>query len=83
MVWEEVKTTGSPPAGRCDHAMVAVGDRLFITAGSAGSDLWLNDMFVLSLGWFVCVCVCVCVYACMHVSVCVCVCVCVRVSVCV
>lgn len=30
--------------------MVAVGDRLFIAAGSAGSDLWLNDTYVLSLG---------------------------------
>lgn len=71
LVWEEVKTTGSPPMGRCDHAMVAVGDRLFIAAGSAGSDLWLNDTFVLSLsegggGCHVCILyICVCLYDCL------------------
>jgi hypothetical protein len=43
--WTQI--TGTGPSARCNHRMVAVGDRIFMVGGRAGETTLFNDVHVL------------------------------------
>ena len=50
MEWLCPDTKGQVPQARCDHGSAVVGRRVAVFGGSAGEDLWLNDLHFLDLG---------------------------------
>lgn len=43
-------TSGDSPKPRCDHGCCVADRKMFVFGGSAGDNLWLNDLSYLCLG---------------------------------
>ncbi len=44
--WQQLTTTGEPPAARSAHTAVVIGDSMFVFGGWNGN-LCMNDLYLL------------------------------------